>query len=561
LAGENKEENIILSIGRLTEMKGFEYLIRACMKIKAGMTFKCHIVGEGPLRKDLTELVKTSGLKESVVFDGVLDNIRIKQLLSKANLFVLPSIWSDKDGQDGIPVVLMEAMASGIPVIASKISGIPELIEDGKTGLLVEPKNEQQLTEKIINLLNDKGLQKRLVMNARLKIEQDFDIVKNTDLLLDIFKKNKRIPKVLFIIWSLEKGGAERFLTSLAKSMDRNKIEPTVCCLNWKGAWAKELEDKGIQVIGLNKRRKIDFQAFIDLVKIIKNGKFDIVNTYLWGADVMGRLAAIFAGVPVIVSTAENVDIWKKWWHRLIDKLLSYRTNKIIAVSGAVKEYYHKKIGIPLAKIIYIPNAIEINRFENIGDTKYLYDEFGLKPEDFILVCIGRLNAQKGHRYLFEALNLLNGRYRGKILVVGEGPLLENLKLQVANLNLKDKVIFTGKRKDIPQILHLADGLVLPSLYEGLPLCILEAMAAAKPVIATKAGGIEELVVNQETGFIVPAQNPEALASAIRNLMNLADKGKSMGKKGKEIVIKNFSVNYIAETTTDLFISSINTIR
>lgn len=358
---------------------------------------------------------------------------------------------------------------------------------------------------------------------------------------------------VLFIIWSLEKGGAERFLVSLAKNLNTSKIKATVCCLNWKGRWATELEEKGIPVIALNKKGKLDFVAFRKLVEIIKESKFDIVNTHLWTADVFGRLAAICAGTKIIISTAQNVDIWKQWWHRFIDKLLVSRTAQIIAVSEAVKEYYHKKIGIPLNKITVIPNAVEVEKFETKYDITKLYDEFSVSPNDFILACIGRLSEQKGQKYLLEAMSLLRNDYpQLKVLFVGYGEKEKSLNELAHKLNIYNSVRFLGYRSDIPQILQLSNALVLPSLYEGLPLCVLEAMAAARPVITTKIGGVQNLVVNGETGYTVAPADGKALAISISNLINFPENSLLLGIKGKELVVNNYSIKKIADQTSDL---------
>lgn len=360
--------------------------------------------------------------------------------------------------------------------------------------------------------------------------------------------------KALFVIWSLETGGAERFLVSLIKYLDKTKFKPTVCCLNWEGIWAKELEDIDVEVIALNKRGKFDIASFIRLFKIIKKGKFDIVNTHLWAADVLGRLAAILAGTPVIITTAQNVDVWKNFLHRFTDRLLSYRTTKLIAVSQEVKKYYNQAVGIPLNKIVVIPNAIEMEKFKNVSDISYLYDEFLLKKEDIVFVCIGRLTGQKGQKFLLEAVSFIKDKYpQLRLILAGDGEDKEELYNISGRLNLDGQVIFGGYRKDIPQILNLADALILPSLYEGLPVCVLEAMAAGKPVIATKAGGTPELINDGETGFLVPTENPQALSSAIEKLVNLPDKGRMMGAKGREVVMNRFSIENIAAQTGGLF--------
>ena len=372
------------------------------------------------------------------------------------------------------------------------------------------------------------------------------------------YRGPKKLIKVLFVIWSLETGGAERFLVSLLRSIDRERIHPVVCCLNWKGAWASEVEEKDIKVIALHKKSGVDFRAFLNLIKIMKEGDFDIVNTHLWTADVMGRLAAFLTGTPIVISTAQNVDIWKKWWHRVIDKLLAYRTNKIIAVSEAVKEYYHKQVGIPLSKIVCIPNAIETERYEKPGNVDYLYDELKISPDNFVLACIGRLTHQKGHHYLLESIKLVQDSLPNlRVLFVGDGELKDELIKHAKNLGILNMIFFMGYRDDIAEILHLSNALVLPSLYEGLPLCVLEAMAAGRPVIATKVGGTPKLVEDGKTGVIVPPKDITAMAEAIRTVLSLPDRGKEMGERGKNIVAMHFSVNFIAKKTADLFNSLI----
>jgi glycosyltransferase involved in cell wall biosynthesis len=181
------KENLILSIGRLTKMKGFEYLIKACSRLKNQIPIQCRIIGDGPLRDELERLIINLGVRGCVRLEGVMDNNKIKQLLQSSSAFVLPSVWDEQDGQDGIPVVLMEAMASGIPVVSSNISGIPELVEDGKTGLLAEPSNVEQLSQKILQLLSDKELQTRLAEAGRRKVEEEFDVVKSVEKLVGVF--------------------------------------------------------------------------------------------------------------------------------------------------------------------------------------------------------------------------------------------------------------------------------------------------------------------------------------------------------------------------------------
>lgn len=186
-AAVDKAETVIISIGRLTEMKGFKYLIKACSLLSPKISFKCHIIGDGPLRNELISLIGKLGLQRQIFLEGVLDSNRIKEFFGKATVFVLPSVWSDKDGQDGIPLVLMEAMAAGVPVIASRISGIPELVKDKETGLLVEPRHDAGLATAIMELFNDRQLRQKLSLNGRATVNSDFNIVKSSEQLLEVF--------------------------------------------------------------------------------------------------------------------------------------------------------------------------------------------------------------------------------------------------------------------------------------------------------------------------------------------------------------------------------------
>ena len=170
------------------------------------------------------------------------------------------------------------------------------------------------------------------------------------------------------------------------------------------------------------------------------------------------------------------------------------------------------------------------------------------------LACIGRLNTQKGHPYLFQALKELNNAMPDlKVLIVGEGEEKARLQKLAGDYGIMPMLRFTGQRADIPQVLHLSNALILPSVFEGLPLCVLEAMAASRPVIATDVGGTSELAVHEETAFIVQPRRPDELKEAILRLRALPDGGQGMGARGRDIVTRKFSIQAITKTTEDLF--------
>ena len=182
----------ILSIGTLYEVKGHAYLIEACRRLREqGLDFTCHLVGDGPLRETLVEQVSRAGLEEQVCFHGQLPRQEIVRMLQLADVLAVPSIPTREGRREGIPVVLMEAMASGVPVVASRISGIPELVEDGVSGLLVEPRQPEALAAALSSLYRDPQCWQRLSASGRERVVSGFDLTRNTDLLIKTFRNGR----------------------------------------------------------------------------------------------------------------------------------------------------------------------------------------------------------------------------------------------------------------------------------------------------------------------------------------------------------------------------------
>jgi glycosyltransferase involved in cell wall biosynthesis len=353
----------------------------------------------------------------------------------------------------------------------------------------------------------------------------------------------------------LEVGGAERIVVSLAKGVNKSSFNPIICCLNYKGRLADEAEKAGIRVIELHKRPKIDLTIIPKLIKVIKENKIHIVHTHLWTADFWGRITAKLAGVPIIISTAHNVDHWKPKIFLFADNIFSCFTDKIIAVSNEVKEFYVKKVKINPEKIKTIYNGIDILKFNKPkSNLSELRKELGLNDKHKILGIIGRLVEQKGHIYFLKMLKIIKIRHPEiKALVVGNGQLREKLKAKTKELALSENVIFTGIRKDIPEIMGLIDILVLSSAYEGMPVVALEAMASGKPIVATAVGGNPEVVEDGKNGFLVTPYNPEALAEKVLYLLENREAAEEMGKNCFAKAEAQFSLVSMIKETENIY--------
>jgi len=355
---------------------------------------------------------------------------------------------------------------------------------------------------------------------------------------------NPQSINLLYIIWSLGLGGAERVVINLAKGLDKTKFNPMVCCLNEKGEFANELENEGIKVIALNKKGRFDISVIFKLISIIRQYKIDIVHTHLWGANFWGRIAAEITRVSVVIATEHNVDSWKTKFYLAIDRWLSHSTEKIIAVSDKVKEFYMSK-GIDANKIIVIHNGIDIKRYELALGNK--------KDKEITLAVMGRLVLQKGHRFFLMALKELIRSYKVKGLIIGSGPLEQELRQLSQNLGLNGNVTFTGLRQDIPDLLKTIDILVIPSLREGLPIIALEAMASGIPIVATKVGGNPEVVLDGQTGILVPAGDSMALAEAIERLIKDKNLVRKFSEKALDRIKEYFTLEKMVKETEEVY--------
>ncbi len=359
---------------------------------------------------------------------------------------------------------------------------------------------------------------------------------------------------------------------NLAKGLDRDKFKSIVCCLNSKGKFADELEKEGIRVIELKKRWKFDFSVIKKLIEIIKENKINIVHTHLWGANFWGRLAAQKASVPVIISTEHNSDTWKTPLHFVIDRYLAAKTDRIIAVSKSVKEFYVKNVGIPSGKIEVIYNGISISEHRSQitehskshsvhspqstvhSQDNYIRKQLAISPDETVIAMIGRLVPQKGHKDFLLALKVLTGcGFKVKGLIVGSGPQEMYLKQVCDNLALNGNVIFTGVRSDIPELFKAIDMIALPSTREGFPMIILEAMSAGVPVVASSVGGVPEVITNGFNGLLVEPENHTELKAAFAKLIHDERLSNSLIDNARATVAKEFNLRNMIDSTQGLY--------
>jgi glycosyltransferase involved in cell wall biosynthesis len=327
-------------------------------------------------------------------------------------------------------------------------------------------------------------------------------------------------PSVAFMIVSLERGGAQKQVRELAARLP--EVGWRVCgviSLVPAGDESEELLNRGIPVFSLGMRSKLHgVIALVRAVKLLRRLQPDVLLTFLFHASVLGSLAGNAAGVPAVVASLRSERMGgrgREWFFRLLSGLRQGTVVNSKLVAGKLVE---RELLSPLTTRV-IPNGIETERAPRAIPT-VLGSKLGIPKDAFHWLAVGSLLPAKDYPTLLRAFAHIQPS-NARLLVAGAGELDRELRRHSRELEIEDRVLFLGLRDDVSSLLHVADGFVSSSAWEGLPNAVMEAMAAGKPVVATDVGGIPELVESPKTGILVPPGQPVQLAQAMARVMNM----------------------------------------
>jgi glycosyltransferase involved in cell wall biosynthesis len=357
--------------------------------------------------------------------------------------------------------------------------------------------------------------------------------------------------RVLLVIDELDIGGTEQQILELVRALPGQRYVPIVCCFR-PGRKAEEIASLGVRVVHLPKRSRIDLRLVLALIRLMRAERADIVHTFLIGANLWGRLAAVLAGVPTVIASERNVGIWEDPVKRHLGRLLARVTQRIVANAEAVRAYLVAR-GLDPRRVVTIRNGVDPGRFETPLDVAAVRRSLGVTAGDALAIVVARLEPQKGHDTVIEAAAALSQRWpRLRFLFVGGGSREAELPALVERRGLRGRILFTGFRTDSADLIRAADLSVLVSTKEGLSNTLLESLAAGRPVIASRVGGNPE-VVSPDVGFLVPPRDPQALAEALAAALSDPARAARMGARGRELVRQNFSVERMVTETAALY--------
>ncbi|MDZ7725253.1 MAG: glycosyltransferase [candidate division KSB1 bacterium] len=349
--------------------------------------------------------------------------------------------------------------------------------------------------------------------------------------------------KVLQLVEGFNFGGAETKLLELVQHMDTSEFETTVMSLGLGNEIEEKFNQLNCRVLTFQRQHRFDLRLLRRLRNFIRDEQIDIVMTTLFYADVMGAMAGHKGGAKGVfswetISSPKWLTPHRFWGYRYAIR----RADEVISVSQATAEWLVEKRKVPRHKIRVIPYGVNLDIFKpergSISRT-----DLGLAEDAFVIGQVSRLNEQKGHVYLMQAApELIHRNPNVHILLVGDGPTRPQIETMIREHRLEHHVHLLGFRNDVAELLPLFDVFTLPSLYEGLPNVVLEAMAAGLPVVATPVDGTKEAVVDQETGLLIPTRDPQALNKALLTLIEQPQLAKSMGNAGRKHVKAHFSL-------------------
>lgn len=324
---------------------------------------------------------------------------------------------------------------------------------------------------------------------------------------------------LLYIITGLPIGGAEKLLLDVVRRLNKHRFNVTVVCFR-DGVLAPAFQPYA-QVYCLDIQQKFHPFIFLQLWRILRDIRPQLVHTHLFEADLLGGIAAYANSVPVVLSTrhAPN-DFRRKTLISLLNRLTQNLFGHVIVNSQYMADFVQRHEGVPARKTFVLYNGIDVSKFPFRG----LRDDDTFVNERPTIGCIATLKPEKGHEYLIRALPLVLERYPGAhLILVGDGELRGSLEKLVKELALGSAVRFVGTQSDVVRWLNSFDIFVLPSLFEGFGISVIESMSVGVPVIASRVGGLMEVIEDRVTGLLVPPCDPHALAESILDLLDNPD--------------------------------------
>ena len=360
--------------------------------------------------------------------------------------------------------------------------------------------------------------------------------------------------KIWYLLPEMKLGGAEQHVLRLASGLRERGYDAGIATVFREGVLASAVREEKIPFVCLKAKKGWGVRTFLEIARWIRSERADLLHTYLFGFHFFAGLPARMFDVPVIVSSRREISHWQKKRHRLLENLGNFFTDRVVCCSKAVRRWVLEKENLHPEKVLTIHNGIDLEHFKRRANNRGIRREFGIPENSQVVGTIANFASEKDYPNLLAAANqCLRERQNLWFLCVGSGPLESEIKERAKKITGYERMIFTGSRRDIPDLLEAMDVFALASVIEGFPNVILEAMAMARPVVASRVGGIPELIESGVNGILVPPRNATALAEAILSLLEDQGKRVFLGTNAEEKITREFSLDRMLDQYEALY--------
>lgn len=362
--------------------------------------------------------------------------------------------------------------------------------------------------------------------------------------------------RILLLSTSMGMGGADKQLLSAAQEMRSRGRDVLIVSLTKLGPMGHQARTLGIPTESLEMRRGFpDPRGLVRLVQLVRAWKPDVLHSHMVHANLMARLLRLLVPVPVLVSTIHNIyegGPLRMAAYRLTNRLVDHMT----IISEAAADHFISEGIVPRELLRVVPNGVDAELFREVPleARNVLRRSLGVEQQ-FVWLAVGRFEIAKDYPNMLRAFATVRERHpEAVLLLIGRGSLQSETEAEVQALGLGPHVRFLGVRDDVPEWMTAADGYVMSSAWEGMPMVLLEAAAAGLPIVATRVGGNHEVVRDGESGFLVPPRAPDSLGLAMLRLMETSGaQRRSMGERGRQHVRANYGLSRVVERWEDLY--------
>ena len=362
--------------------------------------------------------------------------------------------------------------------------------------------------------------------------------------------------KLILLVEDFRVGGLERVVETIFYGLDREKYDPCIWCLARGGELYHKLFRKGEKVKLLKVKTYHNPLNIFKLSFLLRKNKIQILHTHGYFASTIGRVSAFFARTPIVIAHAHTTYFSFSKRNKFVEKSLSHFTDRIVCVSKAVQKFVVEVEKIHPSKTCLIYNAAVVPDTRNLDEqTESERSLLGITNNDFVAVSVASLTSHKGHHILLDAAAIIMRKYpHFKLLTVGTGPLRGELEKHAKRSGIFNNTIFAGLKENVFPLLKFANIFVLASTErEGLGIALIEAMAAGLPLIGTRIGGIPEVIEEDVNGLLVAPGDAEALAAAIKTLIDSKELAERMGRQGEKMYHEKFSVPQMIRKLESLY--------